>query len=83
MTAQELPIETPSYCEQSNICQVCDLDSRLEELEQCAQNLEAVEYDTDNRLTYLEDKLESIEELLKDLKVIICGTDVAGNEHRT
>lgn len=81
MTAQELPIETPSYCEQS-ICQVCDLHSRLEEVEQCAQNLEAVEYDTDNRLTYLEDKLEGIEELLKDLKVIMCGTDVAGNEHQ-
>ena len=82
MTAQELPIETPSYCDKE-LCHICNLDARLEEVEQCAQNLEAVEYDTDNRLTYLEDKLESIEELLKDLKVIMCGTDVAGNEHRT
>ena len=82
MTLQELPIETPAYCGKE-LCHVCDLDARLEEVEQCAQNLEAVEYDTDNRLTYLEDKLESIEELLKDLKVIMCGTDVAGNEHQT
>jgi len=80
MTLQELPIDTPSYCNK-DLCQICDLDTRVEELETCAQNLEAVEYDTDNRLTYLEDKLESIEELLKDLKVIMCGTDVAGNEH--
>lgn len=75
MTVQELPLATPSYCENEELCQVCDLDTRLE-------NLEAVEYDTENRLTYLEDKLESIEELLKDLKTIMCGTDVAGNEHQ-
>ena len=80
MTVHELQIETTSYCEK-DLCQVCDLDTRLEEVEQCAQNLEAVEYDTDNRLTYLEDKLESIEELIRDLKGIILGTDVAGNEH--
>lgn len=75
MTVQELSLDVPSYCETEDLCQVCDLDTRIE-------NLEAVEYDTENRLTYLENKLESIEELLKDLKVLMCGTDVAGNEHQ-
>jgi hypothetical protein len=71
---QEVRPDTPSYCEAEDLCQTCDLHTRI-------QNLEASEYDNDNRIEYLENQLANVEELIKDLKLIILGTDVAGNEH--
>ena len=46
------------------------------------QIVEGEMYDVDNRLVYLEDQLEGIQELLNHLHELMCP-DVAGNEHLT